>query len=80
MGWERPQWYESNAELIKGKNFPNREGWASKYWSPIQAAEHLVTRQTGALFDITGFVKIEVSGKGALDLLQKYALITLMFP
>ena len=31
----------------------------------------MVTRQTGALFDITGFVKIEVSGKGALDLLQK---------
>ena len=21
MGWERPQWYESNAELIKGKKF-----------------------------------------------------------
>ena len=52
MGWERPQWYESNAELMKGKNFPNRTGWAAKYWSPIQAAEHLVTRQTGALFDI----------------------------
>ena len=71
MGWERPQWYESNISLIKGKNFPNRVGWSSKFWSPIQAAEHLVTRQTGALFDITGFVKIEVSGKGALDLLQK---------
>ena len=71
MGWERPQWYESNISLIKGKNFPNRVGWSSKFWSPIQAAEHLVTRQTGALFDITGFVKIEVNGKGALDLLQK---------
>ena len=31
----------------------------------------MTTRQTGALFDITGFVKIEVSGKGALALLQK---------
>ena len=71
MGWERPQWYEANADLMKGKNFPNRTGWAAKYWSPIQAAEHLVTRQTGAQFDITGFVKIEVSGKGALKLLQK---------
>ncbi|MDA1283876.1 MAG: FAD-dependent oxidoreductase [Proteobacteria bacterium] len=71
MGWERPQWYESNISLIKGKNFPNRVGWSSKFWSPIQAAEHLTTRQTGALFDITGFVKIEVNGKGALDLLQK---------
>ena len=71
MGWERPQWYESNKDLMKGKNFPNRSGWSAKYWSPIQAAEHLVTRQTGALFDITGFVKIEVNGKGALGLLQK---------
>ena len=71
MGWERPQWYESNKDLLQGKNFPNRTGWSAKYWSPIQAVEHMTTRQTGALFDITGFVKIEVSGKGALALLQK---------
>ena len=80
MGWERPQWYESNLSLIKGKNFPNRVGWSSKYWSPIQAAEHLVTRQTGALFDITGFVKIEVNGKGALDLLQKVCTNNINIP
>ena len=71
MGWERPQWYEANKNLLQGKNFPNRTGWSAKYWSPIQAVEHMTTRQTGALFDITGFVKIEVSGKGALALLQK---------
>jgi glycine cleavage system aminomethyltransferase T len=80
MGWERPQWYESNLPLTKGKNFPNRVGWSSKYWSPIQAAEHLVTRQTGALFDITGFVKIEVNGKGALDLLQKVCTNNINIP
>jgi len=80
MGWERPQWYETNLSLIKGKNFPNRTGWSSKFWSPIQAAEHLVTRQTGALFDITGFVKIEVSGKGALDLLQKVCTNNINIP
>ena len=45
MGWERPQWYESNKDLLKGKNFPSRTGWSAKYWSPIQAAEHLITRQ-----------------------------------
>ncbi|HWK47566.1 MAG TPA: FAD-dependent oxidoreductase [Stellaceae bacterium] len=72
-GWERPQWCEANAPLLQGANFPNREGWAAKYWSPIQAVEHLAVRRSAGMFDMSAFTKLEVGGKGALALLQHLA-------
>ena len=48
-GWERPQWCEANRDLLKGANFPGRDGWGSMFWSPIQAAEHRHTRQAVAM-------------------------------
>ena len=35
------------------------------FWSPIQGAEHLETRNNVALFDLTGLSIIEVKGSGA---------------
>ena len=43
-GWERPQWYESNAPLLEeyGDRMTRREAeWESRWWSPIINAEHL---------------------------------------
>lgn len=75
-GWERPQWYESNRKLLEGKyreQAPVREGWAGRYWSPIQAAEHLATRENVAMVELSAFTKIEVGGPGALPFLERLA-------
>ncbi len=69
-GWERPQWFEANGDLIADNSAPVRSGWEAQQWSPIQAAEHIATRERVALYDLTAFTKIEVSGPGAVDFLQ----------
>lgn len=71
-GWERPQWYESNARLLTRyrDQIPAREGWESQFWSPIQGAEHLAVREQVGLFELSSFFKIEVSGPGAGEYLE----------
>jgi len=70
-GWERPQWYEANVELLAGREVPPIEGWAARYWSPIVAAEAQVTRETVAMYDMTALKRLEVSGPGAVRFLQE---------
>jgi 4-methylaminobutanoate oxidase (formaldehyde-forming) len=65
-GWERPNWFEPNAGA-----FPPPPGWAGHHWSAAIPAEHRATRERAGLFDETSFAKIEVSGSGALDFLQR---------
>jgi len=72
-GWERPQWYAENQSLVSGMDQPRREGWTARYWSPIAAVEHQAARERVALFDLTAFTKLEVSGPGALAFLEKLA-------
>jgi dimethylglycine oxidase len=75
VGWERPQWFQRNGELLEryaGK-IPCRDGWAARYWSPVQGVEHLATRDCVAMFDLSAFTKIEVSGPGALEYLEYLA-------
>lgn len=71
-GWEAPQWYEANAGLLEEYDayIPHREGWAARFWSRIQGAEHLATRDRAGLFNLSTFTKIEVSGPGALSFLE----------
>jgi len=70
-GWERPHWYGANEGLLaNGPSGPARAGWTARYWSPIIGAEHRATRERVALFDLTPFGKIEVSGPNALAYLQ----------
>lgn len=71
-GWERPQWYESNARLLEEyeERIPARTGWEARYWSRIQGAEHLATREGAGLYELSAFVKIEVSGPGAAAYLE----------
>jgi len=69
-GWERPQWFEANAALLDPNQPPARFGWAARNWSPVAAAEHRAARERAALFDLSPFTKLEVSGPGALDYLQ----------
>lgn len=74
-GWERPYWYESNAELLKELpaewHEPIRDTWASLYHSPIAAVEAWKTRTAVAMYDMTPLKRLEVSGPGAMALLQR---------
>ena len=68
-GWERPNWFEPNA--ARGDESLRPRGWAGRLWSPAIGAEHVACRETAALFDETSFSKIEVSGDGAADFLER---------
>ncbi|WP_158844001.1 GcvT family protein [Saccharothrix deserti] len=70
-GWERPHWYEANAGLVEGRDIPEPDEWAARYWSPIVAAEAQVTREAVAMFDMTALKRLEVTGPGAAAFLQR---------
>jgi glycine cleavage system aminomethyltransferase T/glycine/D-amino acid oxidase-like deaminating enzyme len=67
-GWERANWFEPNAAA--GDESLRPRGWAGKLWSPAIGAEHRACREAVALFDESSFAKIEVSGRGAAELLE----------
>ena len=72
-GWERPQWYDSNEGLLDSLTVTgeSRTGWEAVGWSPAVAAEHVAARERVAMFDLTPFAKLEVTGPGSLDALQR---------
>ena len=76
-GWERPFWYESNKGLVEkfgDKVMPRTAEWESRWWSPIINAEHLQMRETAGIVDLSAFAIFDVTGPGALALVQKVAL------
>ncbi|HEY8635323.1 MAG TPA: FAD-dependent oxidoreductase [Candidatus Dormibacteraeota bacterium] len=76
-GWERPQWYESNAPLLAefGDRVTRRAAeWESRWWSPIINAEHLAMRERAGLFDLSAFTIFDIVGPGALRSVQCVAL------
>ncbi len=74
-GWERPHWYEANAglldELPAEWQPPARDEWAAMYHSPIAAAEAWRTRTSVAMYDMTPLTRLEISGHGALGMLER---------
>ena len=75
-GWERPAWFEANAELAQrlraaGLPFPDRDDWSSRFWSPISIAEGHWTREHVAMYDMTPLTRYEVAGPGAAAFLQR---------
>ena len=68
-GWERVNWYASNEALGDPELRPR--GWAGMHWSPAIGAEHRATREAAGLFDESSFAKLEVSGPGAAELLER---------
>ncbi len=76
-GWERPQWYESNAPLLEEFEdlVADRPAeWDRRWWSPIVNAEHLAMRARAGLFDLSAFCVFDVFGPGALAALEKVSL------
>ena len=70
-GWERPQWYASNEDLVARYGVPNRpHEWDRRWWSPIINAEHLHLREKVGMVDLGAFQIFDVSGPGALPYLE----------
>jgi glycine cleavage system aminomethyltransferase T/glycine/D-amino acid oxidase-like deaminating enzyme len=73
-GWERPHWYESNADLVEQYGdavLPREHEWDSRWWSPIINAEHLRMREAAGVIDLTAFQVFDIEGPGALDSVQQ---------
>jgi 4-methylaminobutanoate oxidase (formaldehyde-forming) len=68
-GWERPNWFESNADARLEHLRPR--GWAGEHWSTAIPAEHQATRERVGLFDESSFAKIEVEGDDACAFLER---------
>ncbi len=73
-GWERPHWYESNANLLEQYGdavMPREHEWDSRWWSPIINAEHLRMREAAGVIDLTAFCIFDIEGPGALASVQR---------
>ena len=68
-GWERVNWYESNAPA--GDEGLRPRGWAGQHWSPAIGAEHLATREAAGIYDESSFAKLEIAGPGAAAFLER---------
>lgn len=76
-GWERPQWYEANRPLLA--DYEQQIGdrvheWDSRWWSPIIEAEHLAMRERAAMIDLSAFSIFDITGRGALDHVQRLVM------
>jgi dimethylglycine oxidase len=73
--WERPHWYEANAALLPDLpeewQPPERDRWAGMYSSPVAAVEAWKTRTAVAIYDMTPLKRLEITGPGALRLLER---------
>ncbi|KHN98354.1 Dimethylglycine Oxidase [Metarhizium album ARSEF 1941] len=72
--WERPHWFDANETLLR--ELPEewrpveRDAWSGRYYSPVAAAEAWKTRTSVAMYDMTPLRRLEVSGPGAVGLLD----------
>jgi glycine cleavage system aminomethyltransferase T/glycine/D-amino acid oxidase-like deaminating enzyme len=74
VGWERPQWYDSNADLLEAYGdavMPRENEWDSRWWSSIINAEHLRMREAAGVIDLTAFAIFDITGPGALAAVQR---------
>lgn len=74
-GWERPQWYGSNADLIERYGLTEREvEWDNRWWSPIIDGELLNLRENAGMVDLSAFQIFELSGPGAVAFAEYLAV------
>jgi glycine cleavage system T protein len=72
-GWERVNYFQPGKPWRRAGADQHQWGWAKSPYFDRVGEEHRATRERVALFDLTSFGKIEVSGPGALTLLQRLA-------
>ncbi len=73
FGWERVNYCLPGQPSRMAGADQRQWGWARPPFFDRVGEEHRATREAATLYDLTSFGKIEVSGPGALGLLQKVA-------
>ncbi|HEX8990065.1 MAG TPA: glycine cleavage T C-terminal barrel domain-containing protein, partial [Anaerolineales bacterium] len=73
FGWERVNFFQPGQPWRRAGADQREWGWNKPPYFDRIAEEHKATRERVTLFDLTSFGKIEVSGPGALPLLQRVA-------
>ena len=73
FGWERVNYFQPGQPSRRAGADQREWGWKKPPYFERVADEHRATRERVTLFDLTSFGKIEVSGPGALALLQRVA-------
>jgi glycine cleavage system aminomethyltransferase T len=72
-GWERANYFMPGTPGRRAGTDQRRWGWARAAFFDRVGAEHRAVRERVGLFDFTSFGKLDVSGPGALALLQRLA-------
>jgi 4-methylaminobutanoate oxidase (formaldehyde-forming) len=70
-GWERADLHRPGAPWARTGRLPRQRGWARPDWFERVGQEHRAVRERVGIIDLTSFGKIDVSGPGALALLQR---------
>ncbi|MBI1795342.1 MAG: FAD-dependent oxidoreductase [Chloroflexi bacterium] len=73
FGWERVNYFQPGQPFRRAGADQREWGWNKPPYFDRIRQEHEATRERATLFDLTSFGKIEVSGPGALTLLQRLA-------
>jgi 4-methylaminobutanoate oxidase (formaldehyde-forming) len=72
-GWERVEHFEPGRPWRRAGADQRRFGWTRPPYFDEHAAEHRAFREQVGIIDMTSFGKIEVTGPGALPLLERSA-------
>ena len=72
-GWERADLHNPGQPARRSGRLPRERGWARPDWFERVGEEHRAVRERVGIIDLSSFGKIEVSGPGALALLQRTA-------
>ena len=72
-GWERPEHFEAGRPWRRAGADQRRFGWTKPPWFDLIKDEHLAFREAAGIIDMSSFGKIEVTGPGALPLLERCA-------
>jgi len=72
-GWERVNFFRPGEPSRQAADDQHNWGWGRAPYHDLIREECLAARERAALFDMTSFGKFEVSGTGALGLLQRVA-------
>ena len=78
-GWERPQWYRSNEDLVRRYNealdgLLRASEWDSRWWSPIILGEHLHMREQVGMIGDMGFGIFDLVGSDVVEYVERMAV------
>jgi 4-methylaminobutanoate oxidase (formaldehyde-forming) len=70
-GWERADLHRPGQSWTRNGRMPRERGWARPDWFERVGEEHRAVRERVGIIDLTSFGKLDISGPGALALLQR---------